>query len=569
MLKGRGASPGIAIGEALVLDNQKTEIKKTTINAPDREIKRLTRALEISRDELEAVCVKVSQEIGAKEAAIFEAHLMILQDPEFMDQIRGLIEGEHVNADYAVKAVGDRFIAMFQAMENEYMRERAADVRDVTSRVIDHLLGRKRVDLSALDKPVILVADDLTPSDTATMNRAMVRGFLTNIGGRTSHSAIMARTLEIPAVVGLGVVTTEVRSGDRVAFNGESGEVWIEPDEVTIRELDEKQKKYLAIKRELDSYLKLESATLDGHRVRLEGNIGTPKDVEVLERNGAEGVGLYRTEFLFMDRDHMPSEDVQFEAYKKVLEAMSPRPVVIRTLDIGGDKKLPYLPIAPEMNPFLGYRAMRISLDQVDGFRIQLRSLLRASCFGALKIMFPMISSLEEVLQAKALVADVSAELRREGVEPNPNIQLGIMIEIPSAAMVSDELAKHVDFFSIGTNDLIQYSVAVDRMNEKIQHLYSNFHPGVLRLINMVIENAHREGKWVGMCGEMACAPELVPVLLGMGLDDFSMSPISILPVRKQVRGLRMSDCQALAREVLGMGSATQVEARLRKLASA
>jgi phosphotransferase system enzyme I (PtsI) len=569
MLKGRGASPGIAIGEALVLDNQKTEIKKTTINAPDREIKRLTRALEISRDELEAVCVKVSQEIGAKEAAIFEAHLMILQDPEFMDQIRGLIEGEHVNADYAVKTVGDRFIAMFQAMENEYMRERAADVRDVTSRVIDHLLGRKRVDLSALDKPVILVADDLTPSDTATMNRAMVRGFLTNIGGRTSHSAIMARTLEIPAVVGLSVVTAEVRSGDRVAFNGESGEVWIEPDEVTIRELDEKQKKYLAIKRELDSYLKLESATLDGHRVRLEGNIGTPKDVEVLERNGAEGVGLYRTEFLFMDRDHMPSEDVQFEAYKKVLEAMSPRPVVIRTLDIGGDKKLPYLPIAPEMNPFLGYRAMRISLDQVDGFRIQLRSLLRASCFGALKIMFPMISSLEEVLQAKALVADVSAELRREGVEPNPNIQLGIMIEIPSAAMVSDELAKHVDFFSIGTNDLIQYSVAVDRMNEKIQHLYSNFHPGVLRLINMVIENAHREGKWVGMCGEMACAPELVPVLLGMGLDDFSMSPISILPVRKQVRGLRMSDCQALAREVLGMGSATQVEARLRKLASA
>lgn len=567
MLKGRGASPGIAIGEALVLDNQKTEIKKATINAPDREIKRLTRALEISRDELEAVCVKVSQEIGAKEAAIFEAHLMILQDPEFMDQIRGLIEGEHVNADYAVKTVGDRFIAMFQAMENEYMRERAADVRDVTSRVIDHLLGRKRVDLSALDKPVILVADDLTPSDTATMNRAMVRGFLTNIGGRTSHSAIMARTLEIPAVVGLGVVTTEVRSGDRVAFNGESGEVWIEPDEVTIGELDEKQKKYLAIKRELDSYLKLESATLDGHRVRLEGNIGTPKDVEVLDRNGAEGVGLYRTEFLFMDRDHMPSEEVQFEAYKKVLEAMNPRPVVIRTLDIGGDKKLPYLPIAPEMNPFLGYRAMRISLDQVDGFRIQLRSLLRASCFGALKIMFPMISSLEEVLQAKALVADVSAELKREGIEPNPNLQLGIMIEIPSAAMVSDELAKHVDFFSIGTNDLIQYSVAVDRMNEKIQHLYSNFHPGVLRLIKMVIENAHSEGKWVGMCGEMACAPELVPVLLGMGLDDFSMSPISILPVRKQVRGLRMSDCQALAREVLSMGSATQVEARLKVFA--
>ena len=455
---------------------------------------------------------------------------------------------------------------MFESMDNEYMRERAADIKDVTNRIIRHLLGIKIVDLAALEEEVILVAHDLTPSDTATMNKSKVLGFLTDIGGRTSHTAIMARTLEIAAVVGLTDITTKANDGDYIVFNGDTGEVILNPDEETID-------KYTKLKNEFDEYRKsLEllkgkpSQTTDKRHVELAGNIGSPNDVEGLIKNDAEGVGLYRTEFLYMDKeDGFPTEEEQYEAYKAVLEGMDNKPIVIRTLDIGGDKELPYFDMEPEMNPFLGYRAIRICLDRKDIFKTQLRALYRASVHGTLRIMFPMISSLEELLAAKEVVAEVKEELKSEGIAYADNVEVGMMIEIPSAAVISDILAKHVDFFSIGTNDLIQYTCAVDRMNQKISSLYNQFNPAVLRLIKTVIDNAHAEGKWVGMCGESAGDQRMIPILLGFGLDEFSMSPISILPARKLITSVSYEDMKKFAGEVLAMGTAEEIKAHVEK----
>ena len=561
MYKGTGASPGIALGRALVIENSELVIEKKTIENIDEEIQKLESAVKVSKEELTKVKEKALDELGEHEAEIFEAHLLVLEDPELIGSAISKIRDEKVNADYALNEIKEMFVAMFESMDNEYMRERAADIKDVTNRVLRHILGIKVVDLAELDEEVVLIAHDLTPSDTATMNKNMVLGFLTDIGGRTSHTAIMARTLEIAAVVGLNDITKKVKDGDYIVFNGDTGEVIVNPDEET-------KAKYASLKEEFEEYRKsLEllkgqaSITTDGRHVELAGNIGSPNDVEGLIKNDAEGVGLYRTEFLYMDKeDSFPTEEEQYEAYKAVLEGMNNKPIVIRTLDIGGDKELPYFEMEAEMNPFLGYRAIRLCLDRKDIFKTQLRALYRASVHGKLRIMFPMISSLEELLDAKEVIKEVLKELDAENIAYSNDVEVGMMIEIPSAAVISDVLAKHVDFFSIGTNDLIQYTCAVDRMNQKISHLYNQFNPAVLRLIKMVIDNAHKEGKWVGMCGESAGDQRMIPILLGFGLDEFSMSPISILPARKLITSLSYADMQKFADEVLAMGTAKEIK---------
>ncbi|HBG1232687.1 TPA: phosphoenolpyruvate--protein phosphotransferase [Clostridioides difficile] len=563
--KGIGASPGVALGKALVVEHSELVIEKKSIDNVEAEIAKLEDAVAVSKEELVKVKEKASEELGAEEAEIFEAHLLVLEDPELIGSAIDKIKTESVNAEYALNEIKEMFVSMFESMDNEYMKERAADIKDVTNRILRHILGIKVVDLSALSEEVVLIAHDLTPSDTATMNKKMVLGFLTDIGGRTSHTAIMSRTLEIAAIVGLNDITSKVKDGDFVVFNGDTGEVIVNPDEETINKYTELKAKYEDERKALQLLKGKPSVTLDGKHVELAGNIGTPNDIEGLIKNDAEGVGLYRTEFLYMDRDSFPTEEIQYEAYKAVLEGMDGKPIVIRTLDIGGDKELSYLSMEPEMNPFLGYRAIRLCLDRKDIFKTQLRALYRASVHGRLRIMFPMISSLEELLQAKEVVKEVLAELDSEGVAYAKDVEIGMMIEVPSAAVISDVLAKHVDFFSIGTNDLIQYTCAVDRMNQKISYLYNQFNPAVLRLIKTVIDNAHKEGKWAGMCGESAGDQKMIPILLGMGLDEFSMSPISILPARKLITSIKESDMKKLADEVLNMGTAEEIKSYIEK----
>ncbi|EQG56359.1 phosphoenolpyruvate-protein phosphotransferase [Clostridioides difficile DA00142] len=563
--KGIGASPGVALGKALVVEHSELVIEKKSIDNVEAEIAKLEDAVAVSKEELVKVKEKASEELGAEEAEIFEAHLLVLEDPELIGSAIDKIKTESVNAEYALNEIKEMFVSMFESMDNEYMKERAADIKDVTNRILRHILGIKVVDLSALSEEVVLIAHDLTPSDTATMNKKMVLGFLTDIGGRTSHTAIMSRTLEIAAIVGLNDITSKVKDGDFVVFNGDTGEVIVNPDEETINKYTELKAKYEDERKALQLSKGKPSVTLDGKHVELAGNIGTPNDIEGLIKNDAEGVGLYRTEFLYMDRDSFPTEEIQYEAYKAVLEGMDGKPIVIRTLDIGGDKELSYLSMEPEMNPFLGYRAIRLCLDRKDIFKTQLRALYRASVHGRLRIMFPMISSLEELLQAKEVVKEVLAELDSEGVGYAKDVEIGMMIEVPSAAVISDVLAKHVDFFSIGTNDLIQYTCAVDRMNQKISYLYNQFNPAVLRLIKTVIDNAHKEGKWAGMCGESAGDQKMIPILLGMGLDEFSMSPISILPARKLITSVKESDMKKLADDVLNMGTAEEIKSYIEK----
>ncbi|MDX5762450.1 phosphoenolpyruvate--protein phosphotransferase [Clostridioides difficile] len=563
--KGIGASPGVALGKALVVEHSELVIEKKSIDNVEAEIAKLEDAVAVSEEELVKVKEKASEELGAEEAEIFEAHLLVLEDPELIGSAIDKIKTESVNAEYALNEIKEMFVSMFESMDNEYMKERAADIKDVTNRILRHILGIKVVDLSALSEEVVLIAHDLTPSDTATMNKKMVLGFLTDIGGRTSHTAIMSRTLEIAAIVGLNDITSKVKDGDFVVFNGDTGEVIVNPDEETINKYTELKAKYEDERKALQLLKGKPSVTLDGKHVELAGNIGTPNDIEGLIKNDAEGVGLYRTEFLYMDRDSFPTEEIQYEAYKAVLEGMDGKPIVIRTLDIGGDKELSYLSMEPEMNPFLGYRAIRLCLDRKDIFKTQLRALYRASVHGRLRIMFPMISSLEELLQAKEVVKEVLAELDSEGVAYAKDVEIGMMIEVPSAAVISDVLAKHVDFFSIGTNDLIQYTCAVDRMNQKISYLYNQFNPAVLRLIKTVIDNAHKEGKWAGMCGESAGDQKMIPILLGMGLDEFSMSPISILPARKLITSVKESDMKKLADDVLNMGTAEEIKSYIEK----
>lgn len=565
MLKGIGASPGIVLGKALVVKDTQLVIERKVITDCKAEVAKLRTAVEVSKGELTKVKEKALTELGEHEAEIFEAHLLVLEDPELVESAVSKINDEKVNADFALNEIKEMFVGMFESMDNEYMRERAADIKDVTDRVLRHILGVKVVDLADLSEEVVLVAHDLTPSDTATMDKKKVLGFLTNIGGRTSHTAIMSRTLEIAAIVGLSNATKEIKDDDFVVFNGDTGEVIINPDEETIAKYTKLKTDFEEYKKALELLKGKASITTDGRHVELAGNIGTPGDVEGLIKNDAEGVGLYRTEFLYMDRSDFPSEEEQYNAYKAVLEGMAGKPIVIRTLDIGGDKKLDYLPMDEEMNPFLGYRAIRLCLDRKEIFITQLRALYRASIHGKLRIMFPMISSLEELLQAKKVCEEVKAQLKSEGIAYSDEVEVGMMIEVPSAAVISDVLAKHVDFFSIGTNDLIQYTCAVDRMNQKISYLYNQFNPAVLRLIKMVIDNAHKEGKWAGMCGESAGDQLMIPILLGFGLDEFSMSPISILPARKLINSLSFEDMKKFSEDILSLGTSEEIKAYVEK----
>lgn len=560
MIKGVAASAGIAIGKALVVEKKAIIIESKKIDNVENEKERFSKAVEAAKEQVNKIKNLTEKKLGKDKSAIFDAHLMMLEDPELIDAVKMQIENEKVNAEYSLKTTVDMFIGIFEQMDNEYMRERAADIKDIGGRILNILLGINDTSLSEIYEKCIVVAKDLTPSDTAQMDSEMVQGFVTDVGGRTSHSAIMARTLEIPAVVGTQNGTENIKNDDFIIVDGDNGLVIINPEKEVIDEYNKKINEIAKHKSELLIFKDVESKTMDGRVVELAANIGSPKDITGALKNGAEGVGLFRTEFLYMDRDSMPTEEEQFNAYREVLEGMEGRPVIIRTLDIGGDKKLSYLPIGDEMNPFLGYRAIRICLDRKDIFKTQLRALYRASVYGKLKIMFPMISGLQEILSAKEVIEEIKEELRKEGKAFSNDVQVGIMIEIPSAAVISDILAKHVDFFSIGTNDLVQYSLAVDRMNEKISHMYDPFNPAVLRLIKMVIDNGHREGKMVGMCGEMAGDPAAIPVLLGLGLDEFSMSAVSILNARKLVRELDYKKAEEIGTTVLTLSTSKEIK---------
>lgn len=551
-LKGIAVSDGIAVAKAYLLVEPDLSFEKRSVENVEAEAARLSDALSQSTKDLQAIRDKAVKTLGEEEAQVFDAHLMVLSDPELISAIEGNIKDNKVNAESALKEVTDMFIGMFEAMEdNPYMQERAADIRDVTKRVMSHLLGVKLPDLTLIDEEVIIVAEDLTPSDTAQLDRNFVRAFVTNIGGRTSHSAIMARSLEIPAVVGTKDITEYVVEGDVLAVDGSEGDVIVTPTEAQVADFKAKEKAFNELKAEWDKLKHAKTVTADGKHLELAGNIGTPKDLDGVLSHGGEAVGLYRTEFLYMDSPDFPTEDEQFEAYKAVLEGMEGKPVVVRTMDIGGDKELPYLKFPEEMNPFLGYRAIRICLAEDQMFRTQLRALLRASVYGNLRIMFPMIATLAEFREAKALLEEEKAKLVAEGVDVSDDIQVGIMIEIPAAAVIADRFAKEVDFFSIGTNDLIQYTMAADRMNERVSYLYQPYNPAILRLIKNVIDSAHAEGKWAGMCGEMAGDQTAVPLLVGLGLDEFSMSATSILRTRSLMSRLDSKKMAELAEKAI------------------
>ncbi|QUH20125.1 phosphoenolpyruvate--protein phosphotransferase [Alkaliphilus sp. B6464] len=560
MFKGTAASPGIAIGKALVYKDVDLNIDKLNILEVENENKKLHDAIEKTKIQLRAIKEEATKKLGAEQAQIFEAHLMVLEDPELLSQIKDKVNNEKINVEYATKDVIDNFVLLFESMDDEYMRERAADIKDVGIRILKNLLGIEIVNLALLSDEIILVAHDLTPSDTATMNRDKVLGFVTDIGGRTSHTAIMARSLEVPAVVGLKNITSTINDGDTIVFDGEEGVVHVNPTENVLSLFQQKKKDYEITRRDLEALKGMPTVSKDGRVVELAANIGTPKDIKGVIENSGEGIGLYRTEFLYMNRNSMPTEEEQFQAYKEVLEGMEGKPVIIRTLDIGGDKELPYLNLPKEMNPFLGYRAIRICLDQTEVFKVQLRALLRASVYGNLKIMYPMISSVEEVRDANRILEEVKNDLDREYISYSKSIEVGIMVEIPAAAVIGDLLIKEVDFFSIGTNDLIQYTKAVDRMNEKISYLYDPFNPAILRMIKMIIDYAHEGGKWVGMCGEMAGDKNLIPILLGLGLDEFSMSAVSILPARKIISEISYSDMKKIAEVTLTLPTSEEIK---------
>ncbi|MBB6600971.1 phosphoenolpyruvate--protein phosphotransferase [Bacillus sp. FSL M8-0266] len=558
-LKGIGASAGVAIAKAYRLEEPDLTVHQKDINDPETEVKRFEEAIHVSKQELEAIKEHALKELGQDKADIFSAHLLVLSDPELLNPVKDKINSDKVNAEFALKETATMFVTMFEAMDNEYMKERAADIRDVTKRVTGHLLGVDIPNPSMISEEVVIIAEDLTPSDTAQLNRQFVKGFATDIGGRTSHSAIMARSMEIPAVVGTKEATKTVKNNDLIIVDGISGDVIIQPSEDEVKAYQKKHEDYLAKKVEWAKLVDQPTVTKDGVHVELAANIGTPEDVKGVLENGGEAVGLYRTEFLYMGRDQLPTEEEQFDAYKTVLEKMEGKAVVVRTLDIGGDKELPYLQLPKEMNPFLGFRAIRLCLEEQEIFRTQLRALLRASTYGNLKIMFPMIATLSEFREAKAILLEEKEALVAAGIDVSDSIEIGIMVEIPSTAVIADQFAKEVDFFSIGTNDLIQYTMAADRMNERVSYLYQPYNPAILRLITLVIEAAHKEGKWVGMCGEMAGDEIAIPLLLGLGLDEFSMSATSILPARTQLSKLSKKEAASFKEHILSLSTTEEV----------
>ena len=559
-MNGIAASDGVAIARAYLLVEPDLSFERDKVADVDAEINKFRNAIDTSKVELTKIRNNAEANIGPDKAAIFDAHLLILDDPEIIKPVEEKISNEQVNAPTALTDVTSQFVTIFESIDNEYMNERAADVRDVSKRVLAHILGVTLPNPSMIDENVVIIGNDLTPSDTAQLNKEFVQGFVTNIGGRTSHSAIMSRSLEIASVVGTKSITEEVQQGDMIIVDGMTGEVIINPTEDEVIAYQNKRERFFKDKEELKKLRDEETTTVDGVNVELAANIGTPKDLDGVMDNGAEGIGLYRTEFLYMGRDEMPSEDEQFEAYKSVLEEMDGKRVVVRTLDIGGDKELPYLNLPEEMNPFLGYRAIRLCLNEPEIFRPQLRALLRASTYGKLSIMFPMVATVQEFRDAKALLNEEKEKLIKEGVEVAEDIELGIMVEIPATAALADVFAKEVDFFSIGTNDLIQYTMAADRMSERVSYLYQPYNPSILRLVKQVIDASHQEGKWTGMCGEMAGDATAIPVLLGLGLDEFSMSATSVLKARRQIKGLSQNEMRELANRALDCVSADEVE---------
>ncbi|QFI53942.1 phosphoenolpyruvate-protein phosphotransferase PtsI [Aeromonas simiae] len=563
MISGILASPGIAFGKALLLKEEEIVINQAPITGEqaDTEINRFIEARAKSATQLEAIKEMAGRTFGEEKEAIFEGHIMLLEDEELENDIKSFIKENNATADRAIHEVIEQYANMMAELDDPYLRERATDFRDIGSRLIKNALGIPVVNLSTIDEEVILVAKDLTPSETAQINLKYVLGFVTDIGGRTSHTSIMARSLELPAIVGTNDITNRVKNGDMVLLDAINNKVVINPSEAELAQFKETQARHLAEKEELAKLKDLPAITLDGHQVEVCANIGTVKDTDGAIRNGAEGVGLYRTEFLFMDRDALPSEDEQFQAYKEVAEAMPNQPIIVRTMDIGGDKELPYMNFPKEMNPFLGWRAVRIFFDRTDIMNAQLRAILRASAFGKLRIMFPMIISVEEFRSLKATVEQLKAELRAEGHAFDEDIEVGIMVETPAAAVMARHLAKEVDFFSIGTNDLTQYTLAVDRGNEMISAMYNPLSPSVLNLIKMVIDASHAEGKWTGMCGELAGDERATLLLLGMGLDEFSMSAISIPRIKKLIRNTNFDDVKAMADQALSFATAAEIEA--------
>lgn len=560
LIKGIAASDGVAIAKAyLLVEPDLTFDKNEKVTDVEGEVAKFNSAIEASKVELTKIRNNAEVQLGADKAAIFDAHLLVLDDPELIQPIQDKIKNENANAATALTDVTTQFVTIFESMDNEYMKERAADIRDVSKRVLSHILGVELPNPSMIDESVVIVGNDLTPSDTAQLNKEFVQGFATNIGGRTSHSAIMSRSLEIPAIVGTKSITQEVKQGDMIIVDGLNGDVIVNPTEDELIAYQDKRERYFADKKELQKLRDADTVTVDGVHAELAANIGTPNDLPGVIENGAQGIGLYRTEFLYMGRDQMPTEEEQFEAYKEVLEAMDGKRVVVRTLDIGGDKELSYLNLPEEMNPFLGYRAIRLCLAQQDIFRPQLRALLRASVYGKLNIMFPMVATINEFREAKSILLEEKENLKNEGHDISDDIELGIMVEIPATAALADVFAKEVDFFSIGTNDLIQYTLAADRMSERVSYLYQPYNPSILRLVKQVIEASHKEGKWTGMCGEMAGDETAIPLLLGLGLDEFSMSATSILKARRQINGLSKNEMTELANRAVDCATQEEV----------
>ncbi len=559
-LKGIGASRGIAIAKVFELKHYDIKIEKKAISDIDAEIEKLDKAIALAVEQINKIKSIASKNLDAEHAAVFDAHIQVATDPMMRDEMVAIIKDEKVVADYAVEQVSNKYIDMFASMEDEYMKERAADIKDVSQKIIFNLLGIVKEDLTSISEEVIIVGVDLTPSETSQLNKKFVKGFATDIGGRTSHSAIMARSLEIPAVLGIGNITEKVKTGDVLAINGTTGDVYINPSKDVLDELQEEIRKEEELKKLLETFKNKPSISKDGHQVDIAGNIGSPQDVTgVLNANG-DAIGLFRSEFLYMDSQDWPNEEEQYQAYKIVLEKMKGKKVIIRTLDIGGDKTLKYYEFPKEMNPFLGYRAIRFCLDRKDVFKTQLRALIRASEFGELGIMFPMIATVDEFRQARAFYDEVYAEVKKEHPNVSTSIEVGMMVEIPAAAINCENFCKYADFVSIGTNDLIQYSMAADRMSEKVSYLYQPLNPSILRLIKMTIDGAHKQGKWAGMCGEMAGDLRAFPILLGLGLDEFSMSASSILQARELLSRINLKDAQELANRCIMAENEAEVE---------
>ena len=564
---GVGAAEGIGIGVAKVVREQNVEVVKKAVSDSEAEVNNFMRVLDITKAETEEMSQALEKNASAKEAEILFGHIMLMSDPMLVDEIVNRIKGESVCAEYVIDEVCNQYAAVFASMDDELMQQRATDMLDIKTRLIKKILGIENTDLSKLPYGSILVAKDLTPSMTAGLNPNNVFGIVTQFGGKTSHSAILARALEIPAVVGLSNLPEDISDNTDILLDGESGEVIILPTDAEKSDYENKKKKYDANKEMLKKYRELPSISKDGKKVEIAGNIGSPEDAKKVIENGGEGIGLFRTEFLFMDRDGMPTEEEQFESYKEVATAMEGKPVIIRTLDIGGDKEIPYMGIVQDENPFLGYRAIRLCLDRKDDIYIpQLRALLRASAFGNIKIMLPLITSMDEIREAKALISDIKKELDEKNIAYNKSIEVGIMVETAAASLLADIFAKEVDFFSIGTNDLIQYTMSVDRGNVKIAGLYSPFSPAVLRSINRIITEGKKAGIMVGMCGEAAADPLLIPVLLAWGMDEFSMSASSILKSRQIISGCDSKDLKVKVDKVLEMSTEGEIKEYLKKL---